>query len=539
MADSKDLSLLAFQATSLDDITAKVASARAAYRSNKTKDIQFRIVQLRKLYWGLVDNAPLIEAALMKDLRKSKHEATVTEIDWCTNSILEMLKNIEEWAQDEPVVGVPLQMRAMKHRVRREPFGVVLVIGSFNFPFQLTLTPVIGAIAAGNTVIMKPSELAPYSAMALTKVIQESLDPDCYSVVNGAIPETTRLLDGKFDKIAFTGGKTVGKIIAKKAAETLTPVLLELGGLNPAFVTKNANLKLAARRLLFGKTHNAGQVCLSANYILVERSALSQFIGELSSQYRVMMPKGAKNSPDYGRVVNKAHFRRLKKMLDETKGKIILGGSMDEDDLFIEPTAVLVDSVEDSMMVQESFGPIFSVMAFDSLDQAIQIANEVDSTPLGLYSFGSDAENQKVLDNVTSGGATFNDSFAHCQIPQSPIGGVGQSGTGSYHGWYSFQAFSHARNIAQTPGWADSLLRVRYMPYSTKALKQFQAMGNGKADFDRSGRQVRGLWYVLGLVLGLGGKSAQGVALRWAVVLATAASVALKNDYLGQLRNSL
>lgn len=393
--ESSKSTIPAYEATAVDDIAANVNAVRVTYRTNRTKDIQFRLVQLRKLYWGLVDNTPLIEEALMKDLRKSKHETTLTEIDWCKTDIMDTLKNLEKWAKDEPVVGLPLQFKMMKNRIRNEPLGVILVIGSFNFPIQLTLGPVIGAIAAGNCVVLKPSELSPNSAMVLKKIFDEYLDPECYTFVTGAVPETSALLEQKFDKIVFTGGKNVGKIIAKKAAETLTPVLLELGGQNPAFVTKNAKLKLAARRILWQKVTATGQLCLSHNYILVERSILSQFIGEMNKQYRVFMPQGAKSSPDYGRIVNLGHFNRLKKMLESSKGRIVMGGAMDESDLFIEPTMVLVDDINDSMMVEETFGPIWSIMVFDTLDQAIDIANRVDPTPLSLVTFGSDAENQK------------------------------------------------------------------------------------------------------------------------------------------------
>ncbi|KAF7542841.1 hypothetical protein G7046_g10104 [Stylonectria norvegica] len=519
----------AFETTSIDAIAPHVDAVRANYRTGRTKDIQFRLVQLRKLYWGLVDNTPLIEEALMADLKKCQFESQISEIDWCKTECLDMINNIEKWAKDDKVVGVPVEFYFMKHRIRHEPLGVILIIGSYNYPFQLNLTPVIGAIAAGNSVVLKASESSPRSAMVLKKLFDECLDPDYYTYVNGAVPETQQLLEQKFDKIVFTGGKGVGKIVAKKAAETLTPVLLELGGQNPAFVTKHANLQMAAKRLLWQKVLNAGQVCLSHNYVLVERSVLAQFIGEVNGQYRAFMPKGAKDSPDYSRIVSLGHFNRLKKMLDSSKGKIVMGGSMDESALFIEPTAVLVDDIEDSMMVEESFGPIWSIMAYDTLDQAIDIANKVDPTPLALFSFGTDAENAKVLDNVTSGGATLNDSFFHNQIPQPPIGGVGQSGMGSYHGYYSFKTFSHQRTVAKTPYWADLMLSVRYMPYSMKKLRQLQTISGPKPDFDRNGKQIKGLKYILGLVLGLGGKSAKGALLRWAFLVAAAAYLGLKS----------
>lgn len=384
--------------TPLDEIDIKVDRVRKTYREGRTKDIEFRLRQIRKLYWAIVDNTELMQDALLKDLGKCKYEAVLAEVDWCKQECIDMTNNMEKWLRDEPVPNVPLQFRIGKHRTRFEPLGVVLAIGAFNFPFQLTLPMVVGAIACGNCVVLKPSESSPNSAMVLKKIFDESLDPDCFTYVNGALSETQRLLDQKFDKICFTGGKVVGKIIAKKAAETLTPVLLELGGQNPAFVTKNANLKLAARRLLWQKTLNAGQVCMSHNYILVERSVLSPFLGELNNQMRAFFPKGAKGS-DIARIISPSHFNRLKKMLDQSNGKIVLGGSMDESSLFMEPTAVLVDDIEDSMMVDEAFGPIFAIMAVDSLDQAINIANAVDPTPLSLSTFGSKDENKKGKDN--------------------------------------------------------------------------------------------------------------------------------------------
>jgi beta-apo-4'-carotenal oxygenase len=283
----------------------------------------------------------------------------------------------------------------MKMRVRKDPVGTVLIIGPYNFPVQLLLAPFIGAIGAGCTAVVKPSELTPACAMVIKEMIEKRLDNDAFAVVNGGIPETTALMNEKWDKVFFTGSATVGKIIARKAAETLTPVVLELGGKNPAFVTKKANLALAARRLLWGKTLNAGQVCLSQNYILVDKDVVTTFIEHLKQAYREMFPNGAKASPDFARVVNQRHFFRLKKMLDDTKGKIVMGGAMDESELFIEPTAVLVNSVDDSMMQEESFGPIFSIYPVNSLDEALNIANLVHRTPLSLFSFGSKAENER------------------------------------------------------------------------------------------------------------------------------------------------
>lgn len=390
-----DVKLSPFEPTALDDIRATHQTVRSAYRTNRTKDLAYRKKQIRRLYWGLVDYAPLIEEALHKDMGKCKFEANITEIDWCKSECVTVADKLDKWAKDEPIVDMPLQYLPMRPRVRHEPMGAVLIIGAYNFPFQLSLTPLIGAIAAGNTAVLKPSEHAPHSAMVLKKLLDDYLDPDCYRCVNGAVDEVKCLMDLKFDKIVFTGGKKTGAIIAAKAAQSLTPVLLELGGQNPAFITKNADVKLAARRLLFQKCLHAGQICLSHNYVLIDRSLLSSFVDEVKAQYRVFMPNGAQASSDFSRIVNKTHFNRIKAMLDNTKGSIVMGGSTDETTLFIEPTVVVVDDIEDSMIVEESFGPIWSIMPYDSLDQAIDIANKVDPTPLALFAFGSDEENNK------------------------------------------------------------------------------------------------------------------------------------------------
>ncbi|KAG6155359.1 hypothetical protein E4U37_001231 [Claviceps purpurea] len=522
---TNQLSIPPFEAMPLDDITTKVERLRKTYRTNKTKDLKFRIQQIRKLYWAIVDHAPLIEEALLKDMGKSKFEAHLTEMDWIKNEAINVANKLETWAKDENIVDLPMTYWPMRPRLRNEPLGQILLIGAYNYPFQLNITPVIGAIAAGNCVVLKPSELAPHSAMVLQRIFDQALDPDCYLCVNGALNETKHLLDQhKFDKIMFTGGKKTGTIIATKAAESLTPVLLELGGLNPAFITQSADVKLAARRLLWQKCLNAGQLCLSHNYALVERSVVDEFIAELRVQFDEFMPNGAKGS-DLSRIVNKSHFDRITKMLKNTKGKVVLGGSSDEETLWIEPTVVLVDSKDDSMMVEESFGPIWSVLPFDSLDEAIEVANEVDPTPLSLFTFGTDAENEKVLNNVTSGGATINDAFFHAMINATPFGGIGGSGQGNYHGYYSFKAFSHQRVIAHVPSWAEKLLRVRYMPYSFSELDRYRSLNGHTPNFDREGNTLGGLKQWFGFAARLGGKDSTGGAARWGVLFALVAVI--------------
>jgi beta-apo-4'-carotenal oxygenase len=251
---------------------------------------------------------------------------------------------------------------------------------AYNFPFQLTIGPLIGAIAAGCTAVVKPSESAPNAAAVLQKILSEALDPSCYTVIQGAIPETTALLDQKWDTIFYTGSETVARIIAKKAAETLTPLVLELGGRNPAIITKHADPKLAAKRLLWAKTLNAGQVCVSQNCTFIDREMVPAFIQEMKNALKEFYPDGARNSPDYGRIVNQKQFQRLKKMLDSSNGKIVVGGTMDESDLFIEPTVVQVNDINDSLVSDESFGPLLPILPVTDLDEAIKMANETHDT---------------------------------------------------------------------------------------------------------------------------------------------------------------
>lgn len=267
---------------------------------------------------------------------------------------------------------------------------------------QLTLGPAIGAIAAGNTVVIKPSENAPASAAILQKICEKSLDSSCYSVIQGGVPETQALLAERWDKIFFTGGANVGRIVAKAAAPHLTPVVLELGGINPAIVSRNANPRLVARRMLWGKIINSGQVCTSQNYLLVDKSLVPKVVAEFKKAYKEFYPDGAQKSPDYSRIINENHFQRLKSMLDNSKGKVLLGGTMDEKDLFIEPTVVQVNSVEDSLCTQESFGPFITILPVENLDEAISLANSVQSTPLGLYPFGSKADVAKSMSSYLS-----------------------------------------------------------------------------------------------------------------------------------------
>lgn len=392
MASAK---LEAFEATPIESISSTVNLCRKTFQAQKTKPIEYRLTQLRKLYWGIVDNSDALVEACKQDLGKPAFETYISEIDWCKNDIMFVTKNLAKWMKDEAAPDIPLANSLLNPRIRKEPLGTVLIIGAYNFPVQLSIGPLIGAIAAGCTAVLKPSEVSPASAMVMKRIVESSLDPNAYAAANGGVPETSALLDEKWDKIFYTGSANVGTIIAKKAAETLTPVCLELGGRNPAIVTRHADPRLAARRLLWGKFHNAGQVCISQNYIMVEREILPAFVEQIKIAVKEFFPNGQKASPDYARIVNNRHFHRIKKMLDDTRGKIIVGGEMDESENFMELTIVQVEDIKDSMIVDESFGPLMPILVVDSVEEAIRNANAVDSTPLGLYPFGNKAETNK------------------------------------------------------------------------------------------------------------------------------------------------
>ena len=323
------------------------------------------------------------------------------------------------------------------------------------------------------------------------------------------------MLDQKWDKILYTGSGNVAKIIAKKAAETLTPVALELGGRNPAFVTKNADIKLAAKRLLWGKTYNAGQVCISENYVLIDKDVVPTFVDGLKQYMKEFFPDGPRSSPDFGRIVSERQWKRLKSLIDESRGKILIGGLMDEEDRYFEPTVVQVDDIDDCLIREETFGPIITILPVTNLDEAIRFANEIDSTPLGAYPFGSKVEIDRIMREVQSGGATINDAWFHGSMSRLAFGGVGSSGTGAYRGKASFDCFTHRRSFTQTPNWMEGMLKVRYPP-SVGNLEKLQKMNNLAADFDRNGKVKANLvkW-----ILSLGADSSSGSFVRYAAIL--------------------
>ncbi|KAK6359016.1 hypothetical protein TWF696_000188 [Orbilia brochopaga] len=506
--------------TPVDEIPTIVERLRTTFRSHTTRPVEWRKQQLRKLWWGFHDHESDIVAALAQDLRKAGHESLQSDGIWLKNATIDILNSLDKWVQEEKLDS-DLLGKLSAPAIRKEPMGVVLIIGAYNYPFQLTFGPMLGAIAAGNCVIVKPSETSSASAAVLTTIITESLDPDAFAVVNGAIPETTKLLEQKFDKICYTGNGVVGRIVAAAAAKHLTPMILELGGLNPCLVTKNADAKLAARRICWGKALNAGQVCLAPNYVLVHSSKENEFVAAVSDTWRKFYPEGMQASADLARLVNHRHFHRIKKMLDETSGEIKIGGCTDEKEKYIDLTLVKVKDENDSLMRDEIFGPVLPYLVVDDLDDQIEFVNRVSDTPLALYPFTNDKkEADYILNRTRSGGVTVNDVVWHAASHRLPFGGVGESGMGNYRDKFGFNQFSHHRTTARQAGsWFEVLLDARYPPYLPAKIAQFRALLEKKPNFTRDGKARASAASWVGWFLSLGGGDSKTVILKYAATI--------------------
>jgi len=346
-----------------------------------------------------------------------------------------------------------------------------LIIGAWNYPVQLTLVPLIGAIAAWNCVVLKPSEVSPHTAQLLANILPKYLDKQAYRVVNGGVAETTTLLEQKFDHILYTGNGNVGKIVMRAAAAHLTPVTLELGGKSPAIVDSNVNIVNAARRIAWGRFMNAGQTCIAPDYVLIKSGLERPFIDAVKATLDEFYGKDVQKSHDYCRIVNKTHFNRLKKVIETAGGEKVIGGELNEEDRFIPPTVILNPDENSSVLRDEIFGPILPIVPIKSIDEAIRYVNDRDK-PLALYVFSKDKKViEKVLSNTTSGGAVANDTLMHATVPELPFGGVGPSGVGAYHGKHSFELFSHKKAVMVKDMGMEFLNDVRYPPYTPDKLK--------------------------------------------------------------------
>ncbi|MEV4437883.1 aldehyde dehydrogenase family protein [Streptomyces sp. NPDC049577] len=421
-----------------------VARLRVAFRTGRTKPVDWRTGQLRRLREMLTEHGTDLAAALREDLGKSPAEAHRTEIDFTIREIDHTLDHLDAWLRPEPVP-VPARLGEASAWTQYDPLGVVLVIAPWNYPAQLLLTPLLGALAAGNAVVVKPSELAPATSAVLARLLPAYLDTEAVAVVEGGVPETTALLAERFDHIFYTGNGTVGRIVMAAAARHLTPVTLELGGKSPVFVDRDADPATVAQRLAAGKFLNAGQTCVAPDYVLTDPETARALEPELVRAVEALYGPDPAASPEYGRIVNERYFDRLTALLGS--GRVVTGGDGDRAAKYIAPT-VLADVAPDSpVMAEEIFGPVLPIVTVAGLDEAIDFINDRDK-PLALYAFTeSEDTRRRLAAETSSGGLGLGLPLAHLTVSDLPFGGVGESGMGSYHGRWSIETFSHRKAV--------------------------------------------------------------------------------------------
>lgn len=447
------------------DIEQMIQAQHDFYYTGATKSVEFRKQQLSKLKHAIQLHEREIVQALYQDLHKSEFEAYATEVGFVLDSIGYMSKHLEEWMKPESVK-TAIHLQPAKSFIIREPYGSALIIGPFNYPFQLVMEPLIGAMIGGNCAIVKPSESAVHTAVIIKKIIESTFPPEYIRVVEGEREETSVLIHAPFDKIFFTGSVQVGKIVMKAAAERLTPVTLELGGKSPAIIDHTANLEVAAKRIVWGKFVNAGQTCVAPDYLLVHHKVKDRFIELLKKTIKEFYGKDVQKSPDYGRIINSRQFDRLRQLIRHEGAHIVSGGNMDESNLYIEPTILDGVSWNGPSMEDEIFGPILPIMTYDRLESAINQIRKKPK-PLSAYLF-SENENaiQYFLDELPFGGGCINDTVTHVGSAHLPFGGVGTSGLNAYHGKYSFEAFTHAKSILKKS--TKFPVNIVFPPYKNK-----------------------------------------------------------------------
>ncbi|PIK42837.1 Fatty aldehyde dehydrogenase [Apostichopus japonicus] len=471
--------------------------ARAGFMAGKTRSKESRKRNLEAVVRMINDHTSDMVAAVRKDLNKPSQETTSCETEVAKNEAIEFLRSLDEIMEPEDVNDGSLLLLRKEAFIQRDPYGVCLILGAWNYPLQLTLLPLVGAIAAGNAVVLKPSELSPACAEFLQKTLPKYLDPltiefvrgrrdssgilllkssdrrlpnqyRSFPVVNGSADVAQALLKQRFDHILYTGGCNVAKIIMRAAAENLTPVTLELGGKCPAYIDQTADVKAAGRRITWGKFMNAGQTCIAPDYILCDANLKDKLVSEIKNNLRSFYGDDIKASPDYGRIVNERHFDRIQGMLKQCEKKVVFGGSSDRSQRYIEPTLIDNVSFDDAVMGEEIFGPLLPIFTVRSADEAIRIINSREK-PLALYVFSNDKRiNKRFLAETSSGNITVNETLVHALANVLPFGGVGNSGMGSYHGKFSIDTFSHKKSclVDPSPKQSEITMGIRYPPYS-------------------------------------------------------------------------
>lgn len=441
--------------------------------AGRSKPLEFRLKQLKRFDEMIEENKEAWFDALRKDLRKPKLEAELCEVMFTQNEIRHAHSNLSSWMKPEHVKR-GLVFAADECYIHREPFGLCLIIGAWNYPLQLALGPLVGAITAGNVAVVKPSELSPATSALIAKLLPQYLDPSCYAVVEGGVIETTELLALRWDHIFYTGSSVVGKIIMTAAAKHLTPVVLELGGKSPAYVDDAVDLYRVARSIVWGRFMNCGQTCVAPDYVLCKPEIKSALIELMKGVMTEFWGSDIQSHPDYCRIVNERHFDRISKLVDSEK--VVFGGKMDKKDLFIEPTIMSGVTGNDAVMQEEIFGPVLPILDVSSLEEAIEFIKSRQK-PLALYCFTNNKDTRnKFVNETASGGVCVNDVISHLILETLPFGGVGNSGMGGYHGWFSFDCFSHKKSVMVKNLALERAFYMRYPPYDESKLKVAKMM---------------------------------------------------------------
>lgn len=450
-----------------EQIRSLLEKQRAYFKSGVTVPVKFRIGQLKKLYAVVKKYEDEICDALTADLGKSRYEGFMCEVGMVLSEISYMLGHVKRFAKRK-TVWTPLAQFASRSFKQPVPYGNTLIMSPWNYPFLLTMGPLVDAVAAGNTAIVKPSAYSGATSAIIEKLLGEAFPPEYIAVVTGGRAENAALLEQKFDLIFFTGSGAVGKEVLRRAAEHLTPAILELGGKSPCIVDATADLKLAAKRIVFGKYLNCGQTCIAPDYILCERSVKDAFVAEVVKQIKIQYGENPLANKDYGKIINRKHFDRLLGLIDKTK--VVAGGNTDPDTCRIAPTVMDNVTEADAAMGEEIFGPIMPVLTFDRFDSVVDDLKNKDK-PLALYLFSNDKKRiERVMTELSYGGGCINDVVIHLATSEMGFGGVGESGMGSYHGKDGFDAFTHYKSVVDKKTWID--LPMRYQPYKSKLYEK-------------------------------------------------------------------
>tara|TARA_R110000764_G_scaffold232047_1_gene324150 strand:+ start:130556 stop:131926 length:1371 start_codon:yes stop_codon:yes gene_type:complete len=438
-----------------------VAAQNDFFATQKTKEVAFRKKYLKKLQQEVLDQEDAVCDALYADFKKPKFESLATETQLVLAELKHAIKNVKSWSEPNPVGASLLNFPSMEW-IQPEPYGKVLVISPWNYPFMLTMSPLIGALAAGNTAILKPSEYSPNTSKIIAQIIRKVFPPEYVTVVEGGVEVSTELLAQKWEYIFFTGSTRVGKIVYQKAAEHLTPVTLELSGKNPCIVDATASISLAAKRIAWGKLINAGQTCIAPDYILVHKSVKNALVDGLKANIAQFYGKNIEASNDFARITTNKHYEELKAML---KGQnLLFGGSYNDEDQYLEPTLVDEPQKDSTIMEGEVFGPILPIISYEDESELDEYISRYPNS-LAFYVFSNNKKFQKrMMRQYSFGGGTINDVVVHISNKDLPFGGVGQSGIGGYHGKYSFDLFSHHKSIVKRGTWLD--VPLRYAPYN-------------------------------------------------------------------------